>query len=438
MTTTITRREAILRGLFGAGYVGLRALATGLPVSAFLHPRSSLADACQNQGKGQYLILSTASTGDPLNANVAGMYDDERISHSPNPLMAKTDLTQNGVATSAARAWAGLPQAVLDRTVFFHHTTLTNSHASQSKVMKLMGAIKRQEMLVSLIAKEMAPCLGTVQREPLVVGASGPGEYLSFGGRTLPPLPPTALRDVLVRPAGVLGQLQDMRARDLDKLNALYKEHGSADQRLFLDRLARSQAEVRSISDALINSLATITSNGVDGQIAAALALIQMNVAPVVSIRLPWGGDNHNDVGLNNEALQTAASVTAIGSLQARLQAAGLADRVSFWATNVFGRTLNADLRGTTGRDHNGSHHAAVFIGKGFRGGVVGGVELRGRDFAARSIDSQSGRAVTGGDIPYAETFGAVGKTLAHGVGLAPTVYNDLITLGKSVQSALV
>ena len=34
----ITRRDAILSTLFGAGAVGLRALATGLPASLLLNP----------------------------------------------------------------------------------------------------------------------------------------------------------------------------------------------------------------------------------------------------------------------------------------------------------------------------------------------------------------------------------------------------------------
>ena len=41
--TMITRRDAVLRTVFGAGYVGLRALATGLPASLLMSPRQLLA-----------------------------------------------------------------------------------------------------------------------------------------------------------------------------------------------------------------------------------------------------------------------------------------------------------------------------------------------------------------------------------------------------------
>ena len=43
----ITRRHALMSTLFGAGYVGLRALATGLPASLLLNPRHALADRCR-------------------------------------------------------------------------------------------------------------------------------------------------------------------------------------------------------------------------------------------------------------------------------------------------------------------------------------------------------------------------------------------------------
>ena len=68
-------------------------------------------------------------------------------------------MTLSGKTYTAAKPWASLPQAMLDRTCFFHHTTLTNSHANEGKVLKLMGAVKRQEM-PDLAAREepWAPC----------------------------------------------------------------------------------------------------------------------------------------------------------------------------------------------------------------------------------------------------------------------------------------
>src|SRR5262245_17512643 len=125
MSTSLTRRQVLLGGLFGAGWVGLRALATGLPISVLSRPREALADEgtlmCTDPATSQYLILSTSSAGDPVNANVPGGYDFPDVAHSPDPAMAKTPITLAGKQYAAARPWSTLPQNILDRTCFFHH-----------------------------------------------------------------------------------------------------------------------------------------------------------------------------------------------------------------------------------------------------------------------------------------------------------------------------
>ena len=72
----ISRRNALMSTLFGAGYVGLRALATGLPAAFLLDPRRALADQpspCPGTSSAaQFIILSTSGNGDPINANVPG------------------------------------------------------------------------------------------------------------------------------------------------------------------------------------------------------------------------------------------------------------------------------------------------------------------------------------------------------------------------------
>src|SRR6266496_962044 len=75
-TTTITRRQSLQAWLAGAGAIGLRAMATGLPISFLVNPRSArAADACAAGAGAQYLILSMLVSGDVLNCNVLGMYD---------------------------------------------------------------------------------------------------------------------------------------------------------------------------------------------------------------------------------------------------------------------------------------------------------------------------------------------------------------------------
>lgn len=429
----VTRREAILSALFGAGSIGLRALATGLPMSVLLNPRTSLAEACAMKEHAQYLIWATSGSGDPANANVPGTYDDPGIAHSLLPEMAPTPMTLSGKTYTAAKPWASLPQPVLDRTCFFHHTTLTNSHANEGKVLKLMGAVKRQEMLISLLAKNLAPCLSTVQVEP----ASISGEVITFGGRILPALTPVGLRDVFVSPKNPLSNLQALRDADLDRVHAILKQSGNSVQRSFLDRMATSKSELRNISDSLLGNLATIRANDLDGQITAAVSLIQMNVSPASVIFIPFGGDNHSDANLARESAQHVSGCAAIATLLQRLQTAKLEDKVTFVLMNVFGRTLNRPTR--MGRDHLGNHHCTVITGKRIKGSVVGGVVKSGSDYAATPIDSKTGLPAMGmgADIPFGDTLGAVGKTIAAAVGLSSEVISDQITTGKVVTAAL-
>jgi uncharacterized protein DUF1501 len=431
------RRRTILNGLFGAGWLGLRALASGVPVALLANPRRALADdsACFDKTKAQYLILSTSGSGDPLNANVPGTYAFPDIAHPLDPLMAKTSFKLGGSTVEAAAPWSTLPQPLLDRLSFFHHTTLTNSHANQPKVMRLMGATKRQEMLVSMFAAQLGPCLGTVQSEPVVVGASGSGEFLSYQGRVLPALAPTALRDTLANPAGPLGTLQALRDQDLNRLNAVFKAHGTTEQRGYLDRLATTQIEARNISQALLENLAAITANDATNQVLAAVTLIKMNVSPVISMHIPFGGDNHTDTDLAGETKQTVAATATMALLFQKLTDLGLQDQVTFAAMNVFGRTLAK--KGTTGRDHLANHHATVMFGKGIKGGVVGGLEPKAGDYAAQAIVSATGAGSDTGDIPFEETLGALGKTLGTAIGVAPAALDENILLGKPVTAAL-
>ncbi len=431
------RRQVLLNGLLGGGYVGLRALATGLPLSVFTRPVEAWADEalkCTDPSRAQFLIVSTSSLGDPMNANVPGTYDFPEIAHAADPSMAKTPIRMGANTVNGAQVWSTLPQWVLDRTSFFHHSTMTNNHPNLPKVMRLMGATYKQEMLPSIIAKHLAPCLGTIQTEPVSVGA---GEILTFSGRGLPNVNPTGLRDVLTPPAGPLGgDLRKLRDSSIDKMYAALKEKGTPAQRSFIDNLAISRNQARSISEDLLGMLADIASNKSDGQVMAAVAMIRMKVSPVIAIHIEFGGDNHRDVDLMQaEVPQTIIGVQRINELMTALKANGLEDKVTFAAYNVFGRTLRK--LGTTGRDHWGSHHATIMIGKPIKAGVVGGLEGRGGDFYATAINSTSGVGGAGGDIPFADTLSSMGKTLAMATGVDKASIAAEISSGKVVSAAL-
>jgi hypothetical protein len=207
----ISRRNALMSTLFGAGYVGLRALATGLPAAFLLDPRRALADQpspCPGaSGAAQFIILSTSGNGDPINANVPGSYLDPNVVHSTDPTMAPTSLTLSGQQYTAAAPWATLPQSVLDRTCFWHIMTNTPVHPKEPDVLELMGAAASSEMLPSILARQLAPCLGTIQTQPISLGAASPSEALLFGGEALPIIPALALKATLTNPTGPLTNL---------------------------------------------------------------------------------------------------------------------------------------------------------------------------------------------------------------------------------------
>jgi hypothetical protein len=330
--------------------------------------------------------------------------------------MAPTTLTIGGRATKAALPWSTLPQGVLDRTTFWHIMTNTPVHPKEPDVLRLMGATDGNEMLPSLLAKQLAPCLGTIQTQPITLGASSPSEGLSFSGQALPLIPPLALKATLTSPTGPLANLQTLRDQTLTQLDDLYRGSANAGQKAYLDALIRSQSEIRNVRQDLLSSLSSIKDNSVASQLTAAIALIQMNVTPVIAIHIPFGGDNHSDALLANEAKQTVSGVAAIGTLMSQLASAGLSDRVTFLSLNVFGRTLGPS--NTDGRQHNEHHQVSIAIGKPFKGAVIG-----------------AGGA--GGDIIPAESLAAFGKTALAAVGIDAKLIDASITAGKVVPAAL-
>jgi hypothetical protein len=439
----ISRRNALLSTLFGASYVGLRALATGLPASLLLDPRRALADmpanACASNTKAQFVIFNTSGNGDPINASVPGTYEDPKVVHSADPTMAPKALTLAGQSFQAATPWTTLPQSVLDRACFWHIMTNTPVHPKEPDVLKLQDVTLAGEMLPSILAKQLAPCLGTIQMQPISLGATTPSEALTYGGQALPIIPALALKATLTSPAGPLTTLQPLRDQTMNQLYDLYKNSATPAQRAYIDSLVTSQTQVRSISQSLLNQLESIKDNTPASQILAAITLIQMKVTPVIAVHIPFGGDNHSDVGLANETAQTVAGVASIASLMAQLASAGLADQVSLMTLNVFGRTIGQG--NTDGRQHNPNHQVSITIGKPFKGGVIGGITPMmlgsAMDYGALPIDSASGKGTSSGDISALDTLGSYGQTMLAAVGVDPATIAMQITAGKVVSGAL-
>jgi hypothetical protein len=471
MTKPVTRRETLLAGLFGSGYIGLRALATGLPPWFLLNPRRATAQdlTCMlnAQNNNQYLILSTSSNGDPVNCNCPGTYENTNLVHPTADEMTAQKVTVGGQSLGAALPWADpsvtttggsagcLSSSVLARTSFFHYLTGTVVHGDQPKVMKMMGNTSGGEMMVSAFAKHLAACFGTVQTAPIAVGAGGnAGELVSYSGRTLPSITPMQLKTLLTGTKNdPLVTLQAQRDTDLDSLNALIKNEypsGSV-QAQFLDALATSQTQVRGLASQLATTLANITANDTNGQLWAAGALIAAKVTPVVTVHISMGGDNHSDSNLQAESDQHVSGVTAINKLlmpdtaNGVLASLGLLDNVTFAFWNVFGRNLAGISKVTsrTGRDHWGNHNVSVMIGKNFKSSVVGGVTADSSNdggYAASGIDSATGASNNSGDIPANQTMVAAAKTLGAGLGIPDSVQTaDWISSagGKTVTGAL-
>lgn len=442
---TFSRRSILKSSLFGAGLLGLRSLATGIPTKILAKGPLAFADgtvdACTDASKAQFLILATSGSGDPLNANAPGTYGTgplATIAHNQDPTMVATQLSLGGTNTMAALPWATpavggqLPQYVLDRMAVWHLMTNTPVHPKEPDVLSLMDTTAPKEMLPSLLGKALGPCLGTIQNQPITLGANSPSEGLSFGGQALPIIPPLALKATLANPAGTLAgitSLQKLRDDTLSQIGDIYRRTATRAQKSYLDSVITSQAQIRSIDQDLLNALAGITDNSVASQITAAIVLIQMNVTPVVAIHIPFGGDNHNDTGLANEAAQTTSGLASIAMLMSQLQTmsnakGALIDQVTFASLNVFGRTIAAG--NIDGRQHNPNHQVSLTIGKPFKAGIIGGIAPVGNDFGATAI----------GTVMPTDTLASFGKTVMKAAGVSDDFIGKVITSGSVIDKA--
>jgi hypothetical protein len=278
---------------------------------------------------------------------------------------------------------------------------------------------------------QLAPCLATLQTQPISVGAASPSEGLTFKGQALPTIPPTALASTLTSSTTTafkgMTNLQALRDQTLNDMYTWYKDSSATSpaQRAYIDSLVTSQQQVRGIAQAQLEMLSTVTKNDNNGQITAAIALILMKVTPVIAVHFPFGGDNHADPNLTTESTQTVSGMAAIVQLMSALAQAGLTDKVTFLSLNVFGRTMDVS-KYTDGRNHNQDHQASLMIGKPFKGGVIGGIGPSNKtlgqgaaDWGCLPINSTSGVGSASGDIAPLESLASWAKTVMTGVGVA-------------------
>jgi hypothetical protein len=439
----ISRRNLLLSTLFGAGAVGLRALATGIPASILLSPRRAFAGDCLPGANPQFIIFNTSGQGDPINANCPGAYVSG-VYNCPAATLPTAMATLGTKQYEAAAGWSTLPS---DRTAIWHIMTNTVVHPKEPNVLGLNSALIQPDMFPSFLARQLQPCLGTVQPQPISIGATTPSEGLTYKGAALPIIPPSALQDTLAN-SGILSSANLLKVRDatLSQLNSVYLKNASPAQADFVQSLVTSEGQVRALPDALLSNLsqiATIKDDPVGQQIIAAIVLIQMKISPLVSIHIPFGGDNHHDQGLATEGTETQSGLASLNSLVTQLgtnmmpnTSTPLSDLVTIMSLNVFGRTLNDT--NTDGRQHNLNHHVSFVIGKPFAGGVWGGIGPVAGDYGCIAIDPTSGAGVapgTGGAIAPVDTLTAFAMTVAQGVGIDPTIVQSSLSSSSVYQT---
>ena len=239
----------------------------------------------------------------------------------------------------------------------------------------------------------------------------------------------------------MLTGLTNLRDQQIDAIYADLRVNGSTEQRQFLDRYALGRDQVRKLGGDLAGLLTRLPVDPTNrdspiDQVIAAVALIKLKVAPVVTMHMPFGGDNHNDDDLSVEAQDTLDSMTTLTTLWTELNNASLQDQVTFASLNVFGRTLKRNTAG--GRNHNQNHHVMTMFGKHVKGGVIGGVDVVDTDFGAVAIDSASGKADAKGDIDPLSSLESAGKTLAAALQMPADRIEARINAGKVVSGFIV
>src|SRR5579863_8909669 len=95
-------------------------------------------------------------------------------------------------------------------------------------VAALAGAASCKGSIGAGSGASAAPASAEATGWPPAPASPAPPRAPGDEGRVLPALSPSALRDTLANPAGPLGTLQRLRDADLDRLNSVFKEYGTA------------------------------------------------------------------------------------------------------------------------------------------------------------------------------------------------------------------
>ena len=407
-------------------------MAIGLPPAWLSRPLSAFGQE-GTPSDLQTLILSTSSAGDPINANCPGSYVD---GFQNNHLLTPVDFMLGNTPTRAAEPWSQLPAALRARMAVVHYRTESAAHGEYKSTMSFHGAVKNaqgngSEMFASAIAELSHAGLGTLQAKPLPLCK----EILTVAGAPLQNLKPNELKALFESDEDNLADLRSLRDQALDDLYNELRVSGTRSQLRFLDQYALSKSQARALGEnlgGLLQSLPVDEENadGALDQVVTAVALAQLKVAPVITINIPFGQDNHQDATLEVEAEQTVSGTQTIARLWQELASANLTDSVTFGTMNVFGRTLTRN--GAGGRNHNRKHAVMVAFGPKVNPGVYGGATS---DYECANIDPVTGAAVPSGGILAEETMSSMGKSFALALGHERETIETRISGGQFIDA---
>ncbi|MEL6348660.1 MAG: DUF1501 domain-containing protein [Myxococcota bacterium] len=444
---THSRRDLLRRSLYSAGGLTLASLATGLPASFLRTGRLAYAETVK---KPTFLVLCTNSGGHPLNVNCPGSYPNpedgndprRQIEHAMTAELGTEILEEAGgvgygaadfeegfpcmlgsALAYAARPWADLPEGIRAQMAVIRHQTYTSAHPEATNVLEMHGAVKGPgriggESLPSMLAQENYAALGTTLEAPMLVGGVG---FVNKGLAVRKQRPDT-LYSMFASSGTVFGmtpdEAADLRDYALDRIYREMKTRGTHAQKSVLDNYAISRDNARLLAEDLSVGLSPVseTNDPFEKQILTAVALIEYRVTPVITIDLPFGGDNHQDFDLYNEVTETIRGVHYIRRLYEELVAKGLDSETTFAYLSVFGRPLKRV--GGGGRGHYGYDHATVMFGPNVTPGLYGQIT---EDLKAGDI----------GDIPANESLETAGKSIASAVGISEGVIEQRIVGGQ-------
>ena len=437
----LTRRDALLGTLFGAGMIGLRSAASGLPAAFIANPRRALAqvpaEMCSNAAKAQYVIFSTSAQGDPINTNAPGTYIDTNIVHPQDPTMAPKSIMVGGTSWQAATPWSTLG-ATLGRTTFFHLMTNTPIHPKEHDVLDAVGRgaerghVRRD---VSVAPREAARALPRHAADAAGIDWRARDDHLRGGGA--PDHPTHGARSDARFQQGALGQLQKLRAQTLDTaIMPIYRDGGASPAQLqYIDSLVTSQQQMQGIQQSLLTAITGLKDNSVASQIAAAVALIQMKVSPVLAIHIPFGSDNHPTRTSRPRRPRRYPAWPRWWPFSRRSPRPTSKTKSRFCRSTCSGAPWARTT--TAGRNHNGNHQLSLAIGKPFKSAVIGGVAQVAGDYGAVDIDATSGAPTPGGNIKAIDTMTSFAKSVMTAFGGDPTVISQQITGGAVVPAMI-